>query len=245
MEGLIGIRFDGFCLMASDRLSAHSIIVVKNDEKKLYELSDHLLLGVNGESGDTNQFAEFIEKNIKLYSMRNGFELSPKSANTFIQRNLADYLRSRTPYMVNLLLAGYDTIADKPELYFMDYLATNCTVPYAMHGYGSFFGTSVLDSGPRDPTVPYAMHGYGSFFGTSVLDRYYKSDSTQEEAIELLKKVVHEIQKRLVINLPAFQVCIVDKQGVRQLDDIVFDPIAVGLHTVIPQTGQHVVPMSH
>ncbi|CAG2122896.1 unnamed protein product, partial [Medioppia subpectinata] len=168
MEGLIGIRFDGFCLMASDRLSAHSIIVVKNDEKKLYELSDHLLLGVNGESGDTNQFAEFIEKNIKLYSMRNGFELSPKSANTFIQRNLADYLRSRTPYMVNLLLAGYDTIADKPELYFMDYLATNCTVPYAMHGYGSFFGTSVLD-------------------------RYYKSDSTQEEAIELLKKVVHEI----------------------------------------------------
>ncbi|XP_054159675.1 proteasome subunit beta type-2-like [Oppia nitens] len=221
MEGLIGIRFDNFCLMASDRLAAHSIIVVKSDEKKLYPLSDHLLLGVNGEAGDTVQFAEFIEKNISLYSMRNGFELSPSSANQFIQRNLADYLRSRTPYQVNLLLAGYDTITNKPELYFMDYLATACAVPYGMHGYGSFFGTSILD-------------------------RNYKSNLTVDEGLELLKKVVHEIQKRLVINLPAFQVAIVDKDGVRQLDDIVFDPNAIGLNKSLQlPVGQQPVPMSH
>ncbi len=33
-------------------------------------------------------------------------------------------LRSRTPYMVNLLIAGYDVETKTPELYFMDYLAS-------------------------------------------------------------------------------------------------------------------------
>ena len=224
MEGLIGIRFDSFTLMASDKTNAHSIIVVKNDENKTYRLSEHLLLGVNGEAGDTVQFAEFIEKNIQLYKMRNGFELSPECANTFIQRNLADYLRSRTPYMVNLLLAGYDIIKDKPELYFMDYLATACTVPFAMHGYGSFFGTSVLD-------------------------RYYKSNMTLEEGLELLKKCIHEIQRRLVINLPAFKVQIVDKNGIRDLDDIIIDPKALGLPDPTQRLGtqlaEKTTPMVH
>ena len=48
-----------------------------------------------GESGDTNQFAEFITKNIQLYKMQNGYELSPSGAANFTRRNLADYLRSR------------------------------------------------------------------------------------------------------------------------------------------------------
>ena len=46
------------------------------------------------------------------------------AAANFTRRNLADYLRSRTPYQVNLLIAGFDNDTGKPELYFMDYLAS-------------------------------------------------------------------------------------------------------------------------
>lgn len=42
------------------------------DDDKFYQLSDHLLMVVSGEPGDTIQFAEFIAKNIQLYKMRNG-----------------------------------------------------------------------------------------------------------------------------------------------------------------------------
>lgn len=42
------------------------------DDDKFYQLSDHLLMLVSGEPGDTIQFAEFIAKNIQLYKMRNG-----------------------------------------------------------------------------------------------------------------------------------------------------------------------------
>lgn len=43
---------------------------------------------------------------------------------------------------------------------------------------------------------------------------------TQEEAYDILQKCVLEIQKRLIINLSNFKVAVVDKNGVRRLDDI-------------------------
>jgi 20S proteasome subunit beta 4 len=81
------------------------------------------------------QFAEFIQANIQLYSMRNGMELSPAATANFVRGELATALRSRRPYTVNLLLGGYDNIADKPTLYWIDYLASLAPVPYAAHGY--------------------------------------------------------------------------------------------------------------
>ncbi|XP_076364835.1 proteasome subunit beta type-2-like [Tachypleus tridentatus] len=160
----------------------------------MYKLSDQLVMAASGEAGDTVQFAEFIEKNIQLYKMRNGYELSPSGAANFTRRNLMEYLRSRTPYLVNLLLAGYDKHTG-PELYFMDYLATMAKVPYAAHGYGSFFTLSILD-------------------------RYYRPDMTEEDAVALLEQCRLEIQKRFIVNLPSFKVRLVNKDGVHNLPDI-------------------------
>lgn len=76
------------------------------DENKITKIADNLMFATIGESGDTVQFTEFISKNIALYKMRNGYDLSPKCAAHFTRKNLADYLRSRTPYQVNLFVAG-------------------------------------------------------------------------------------------------------------------------------------------
>nr|CAD7266403.1 unnamed protein product [Timema shepardi] len=65
------------------------------NEDKLHKISNKLVMAVSGESGDTSQFAEYIAKNIQLYKMRNGYELSPSAAANFTRRNLAEYLRSR------------------------------------------------------------------------------------------------------------------------------------------------------
>ena len=81
------------------------------------------------------QFAEYIQANVQLYSMRNNMELSPAATANFVRGELARALRSRKPYTVNLLLGGYDTIADKPTLYWIDYLASQAALPYAAHGY--------------------------------------------------------------------------------------------------------------
>uniref|UniRef100_A0AAQ4REI9 Proteasome subunit beta n=1 Tax=Gasterosteus aculeatus aculeatus TaxID=481459 RepID=A0AAQ4REI9_GASAC len=127
MEYLIGIQGPDFVLVASDNVAANSIIQMKNDYDKMFKLSEKILLLCVGEAGDTAQFAEYIQKNVQLYKMRNGYELSPAAAANFTRKNLADYLRSRTPYHVNLLLAGYDD------------------APFAGHGYGAFLTLSILD----------------------------------------------------------------------------------------------------
>lgn len=201
MECLIGIQCKDFVLIAADMTTAQSIIVMKSDEHKIHKISDKLVMAISGESGDTTQFSEYIGKNIQLYKMRNGYELSPKAAACFTRRNLADYLRSRTPYFVNMLLAGYDDDTG-PELYFIDYLAS-CV------------------------KVPYATHGYGGMFSMSVLDRYYKYDSTEEEAYILLKKCVREIQKRLIVNLPNFKVQKIFKDGIKDMQPITAENLAV------------------
>jgi len=195
MECLIGAQFNDFVMVACDQTNARSIMVMKSDMKKYLQLSDRLIMAVSGESGDSSQFAEYVEKNIQLYKMRNGYELSPSAAASFTRRNLADYLRSKTPYQVNMLLAGYDTESNTPELYTLDYLASMIK-----------------------PT--YASHGYGGFFATTILDRHHRPDMTRQQAYALMVECVKEVQKRLIINLPNFSITVIDKDGVKDMDPI-------------------------
>ncbi|KAI8041998.1 hypothetical protein M5D96_003298, partial [Drosophila gunungcola] len=157
------------------------------DENKIHKVSDNLLISTTGESGDTEQFTEFISKNIALYKMRNGYDLSPHAAAHFTRKNLAEYLRSRTPYQVFMFVAGYDP-NEGPELTFIDYLA-------------------------NAKSLNYAGHGYGAVFASSIYDRYWHPNITQEEAYDVFKKCIVEIQKRLVVNLKNFNVAVVDKDG--------------------------------
>ncbi|XP_017779276.1 PREDICTED: proteasome subunit beta type-2-like [Nicrophorus vespilloides] len=199
MECLIGIKFRDFVMIAADMTNAHSIMVMKSDENKLHQLSDKLIMAVSGESGDTTQFAEYIAKNIQLYKMRNGYELSPKEAATFTRRNLADALRSRNAYHVNLLLAGFDEFSG-PELYFMDYLAS---LTY----------------------VNYAAHGYGGYFSLAIMDRHFVETMNVDEAYELMERCVKEVQHRLIVNLPNFKVKIISKNGIKDMPDITAETV--------------------
>jgi 20S proteasome alpha/beta subunit len=86
-----------------------------------------------------------VERNIRLYQIRNLYPLRPQSAAAWIRRSLAESLRSRSPYTVNLLVGGYDSAEKSPHLYWIDYLGTMASVPFAAHGYGSYFALSLLD----------------------------------------------------------------------------------------------------
>lgn len=71
--------------------------------------------------------------------------LLPPSASAWIRKTLANSLRSRSPYAVNLLLGGYDTTTSIPHLYWIDYLGTKAVVDYAAHGAGMYVALSCMD----------------------------------------------------------------------------------------------------
>jgi len=193
MDSSFAITGKGYVIVAADMNAARSIVKMKADEDKIKQLSSHLLMACSGEPGDTVQFAEFVERNIRLAHIRNTYALPPQSAASWIRRALADSLRSRSPYSVNLLLGGYDLSTHEPHLYWLDYLGTMASVPFAAHGYGSYFALSLLD-------------------------RYHDPEANLEEGLATLRRCIDEISKRLVVAPGKFKVKIVDKDGVREVE---------------------------
>ncbi|KAJ3411542.1 Proteasome subunit beta type-4 [Chytridiales sp. JEL 0842] len=191
-EVLLAITGKDFVLTAADATSARSIVVQKRGEDKSRVLNEHNIMLFCGESGDTVQFAEYIQRNIQLYKIRNGVDLSTKAVASYTRKELATSLRSRNPYNVNLLIGGVDPKTGRPELYWQDYLSSSVKLNFAAHGYASYFCMSTMD-------------------------RYWHPTMTVEEAVSLLKKCLEELKVRFIGNLPGFIVKVVDTNGIREI----------------------------
>jgi len=63
------------------------------DQDKMMVLGKNSVMSVCGESGDASQFSEYIQKNLQLYKMRNGYEISTSGMAHFTRKALADALR--------------------------------------------------------------------------------------------------------------------------------------------------------
>ncbi|KAG8623489.1 hypothetical protein KVT40_008465 [Elsinoe batatas] len=193
MEVLLGITGKDFTLLASSKAAMRGATILKSSDDKTRELNTHNLIAFSGEAGDTVQFAEFIQANIRLYSTRNSTSLSPSATSSFIRTELASSLRSRSPYTVNLLLAGYDESTHKPELYWIDYLAS-CA------------------------KVPYAAHGYAQYYCLSTLDKHHHPDISLEEGLRILAMCSEELRRRLPVDFKGLLVKVVDKDGIREVE---------------------------
>lgn len=134
-EALLGITGADFTIIAASKAAMRGATILKSSDDKTRQLSPSTIMAFSGEAGDTVQFAEFIQANIALYTMRNETDLGPSAVASFVRGELAKSLRSRKPYNVNLLLGGMDPITKSPTLYWLDYLASCAKVPYAAHGY--------------------------------------------------------------------------------------------------------------
>lgn len=77
------------------------------DEDKTYNIANNVIMGVTGEAGDVPRFAEYITQNVKLYRMRNGYDLSIPAIATFTRKTVAEHLRSQVIYFILNLLVLY------------------------------------------------------------------------------------------------------------------------------------------
>jgi len=193
MEVLLGITGKDFTLIAASKAAMRGATVLKASDDKTRELNKHTLMAFSGEAGDTIQFAEYIQANAALYSMRNDIHLSPSAIAHFVRGELASSLRSRKPYNVNLLLGGVDPITGTPSLYWLDYLASLAPLPYAAHGYAQYYCLSILD-------------------------KHHHPDIDYEQGIKILRMCTDELKRRLPIDFKGMLVKVVTKDGVRDVE---------------------------
>ena len=59
-----------YVILCSDMSAGRGIIKMKSDENKLKALGPHLAMAYSGEPGDTNNFADFVDRNMRLYHIR-------------------------------------------------------------------------------------------------------------------------------------------------------------------------------
>ncbi|KAG7288935.1 putative proteasome subunit beta type-4 [Staphylotrichum longicolle] len=191
-EVLLGITGKDFTLIAASKAAMRGATILKAADDKTRQLNKHTLMAFSGEAGDTVQFAEYIQANAQLYSMRNETDLSPSALAHFVRGELASSLRSRKPYNVNLLLGGVDPITHQPSLYWLDYLASLAPVPYAAHGYAQYYCLSLLD-------------------------KHHQPDITLERGMELLTLCADELKRRLPIDFKGLIVKAVTKDGIKEM----------------------------
>jgi 20S proteasome subunit beta 4 len=183
--------------------------ILKSSDDKTRQLNKHTLMAFSGEAGDTVQFAEFIQANVALYSMRNETELGPTPVASFVRGELARSLRSRKPYNVNLLLGGVDPITREPSLYWLDYLASSAKVPYAAHGYAQYVARTRLPCHRSSP-----LTGPSRYYCLSILDKHHHPDISFEQGMKILRMCTDELQRRLPIDFKGMTVKVVKKDGV-------------------------------
>ncbi|KIH57618.1 peptidase, T1 family [Ancylostoma duodenale] len=188
MHFLIGIATDDYVILASDKATfAYGAVLADDNNDKEYRLGKKLTMMCIGEEGDVAQFGDWTKRNIRLYAIRNGYELCPKSAHHWIRRGIAEALRTEDYYAVDVLLGGYDDKENKAFLGSVDYLGNG------------------LDN------QPYLFRGFCGRFCYAIMDREYKKNMSEAEGLSLLNKCIAEAKKRFVANIPGYKVSLVHK----------------------------------
>lgn len=175
-------------MLATSKAATRSITILKDSDDKTRKLNDYNVLAYSGSPGDTTQFADYIQANIQLYTMREGIDLNSKAIASYVRHELARSIRTRKPYQVNVLVAGMDKGTD-PFLSTMDYMGTRVDLPYAVQGYAAF----------------YLM---------STFDRHYRDDLTMDDAMKLMKICQKELVKRFPMDFKGFFIKVIDKDGI-------------------------------
>lgn len=188
MDILLGIQTQHEVLLVTSRMLSRGISTMKADDNKVMVCNDHTALAFSGEPGDAVEFVDFIKANVQLYGFRNNTELNSNAIASYAREQLAQSLRTRKPYQVNILVGG--NVDGEPLLYWIDYLGSKVKLPYAAHGYASYY---VL----------------------STLDRWWKPTLTLEQGVELAERCVNELQHRMPIDFKGCDVHVVSKDGVR------------------------------
>lgn len=192
MEALFGVVGKDFVLLGADCKAARSILVYKDDENKMMALDSHKVAVGNGPQSDRCEFFEYVQKNIKLYELRNGISLDGPATANFMRTELATYLR-KAPKQVNVLLGSVDTGKDgniMPHLFWMDYMASMVNVNFGAHGYGANFCLSIFD-------------------------RHWKPDMTLDECMKIMNMCLRELEERFLVKSGQWKFQVIDANGIR------------------------------
>lgn len=184
----VGIVCKDGVVVAAERKSTLGNLVASKESKKIFALNDRIMITTAGLSADNDSLVRYMKAEIKLYEIQHKRRISVKAAATLLANILYSGRWTFLPYMVQLIVAGFDSA---PRLYDLD-------------AYGG-----------KEEEKTFFATGSGSPFALGVLEAGYKNDITVKEAEELaIKAIKSAVERDIGSGGNAIDIGIVTQKGI-------------------------------
>ncbi len=180
----VGIRSNKAVILAADKRATAGNFIVHKRVNKVLKVSDYLAITTAGLVADAQVLVELMRMHLKEYEYTYGKKLTVKAAATY----LSNILHSARfyPYIVQLLVGGYDTA---PRLYSLDW-----------------YGTVAEET--------FLVTGSGSPMAVGVIEAEYREDMDVDELVNLALKAVYAATRRDTASGEGVDVAIITKDGI-------------------------------
>jgi proteasome beta subunit len=187
----VGVIADGAVVLGADRKATMGYLVSSKHFPKILQLDERLAMTTAGVVGDAQALARYIKAELRLYEFNESSKASVKNAAVLVSNIL--YSRRMFPYIVQLVIGGYDK---KPRLFSLD------------------------PSGGLAEEKEYFATGSGSVIAFGVLEDKFKPDLPVEEAKKLVARAVTAATKRdIASGGDGIDVVVIDSKGYKMLGD--------------------------
>jgi proteasome beta subunit len=185
----VGVICDGAVVLGAEMKATMGYLVASKVAEKILQVDDHIGMTIAGSVGDAQTLDRYIKAELKLYKLREERRIPVKAAATLVSNIL--YSRSYFPYIVQLVIGGYD---GKPTMF------------------------SLAPDGSVMEEKEYFSTGSGSPMAFGVLEDGYKKGMKVDDAKKLVVRAIKAaVQRDIASGGSGINVAVVDSRGFRMV----------------------------
>ncbi len=187
----VGVIADGAVVLGADRKATMGYLVSSKHFPKILRIDEKLAMTTAGVVGDAQALARYIKAELRLFELNESGKATVKGASMMISNIL--YSRRFYPYMVQLVIGGYD---NKPRLFSLD------------------------PSGGLSEEKEYFSTGSGSVMAFGVLEDKFRPCMHVDEAKRLVARAVRAATKRdIASGGDGIDIVVIDSRSYKILGD--------------------------
>lgn len=190
----VGIVCKDGVILAAERKATMGYLVASKEDLKIVKIMPHIAITQAGMVGDIQALTRYLIAESKLYELRTRKRIPVKAAATLLANILYGGRWSFFPYMVQLILAGYDETGSNL---------------FILHPDGSILKEKKFFS-----------TGSGSPMAFGVLETLYKEGLSADECKKLAARAVRAaVERDIASGGKGIDVAVIDKDGFRLLKE--------------------------
>jgi len=191
----VGIVCKDGVVLAAEKKATMGYLIASKDDKKIVEILPHLGLTQAGAVGDIQALVRFLSAEAKLYEIKNTKKIPVHAAATLLSNILYQGRQSFFPYMVQIILAGYDHKGSQL---------------FILHPDGS-----------RLEEKKFFSTGSGSPMAFGVLETLYNENITTQEGIEMAAKAIKAaVERDIASGGKGIDIVVIDSKGFREVETV-------------------------